>query len=193
MKSVLQTQREDRFYTSLIIAGFGGQGVLLIGNLFAYAGMREGRQVTYLPIYGVEMRGGTADCTVVLSSEEIGSPVVAQALSVVVMNPSSLGKYETRLQPGGLLMINSSLVQLENVSRRDVQVLPVPANDIANENGNPKLANMVALGAFVERTKWIQMASLLESLEQVLDKRYHPLIPSNIKAIEKGAAHVRSL
>lgn len=182
-----------RFYSDLIIAGFGGQGVLIIGNLLAYAAMKEGRYVTYLPIYGVEMRGGTANCTIVISSNEIGSPIVEKPHSAIVMNLPSLVKYEPRILPKGLIVLNSSLIDPKEASRRDVELLPVPVNDIAVKNGNPRLANMVALGAFVERTGLIQMTSLFESFEKVLDERHHSLIPSNIKAIQKGAEFVRSL
>ena len=181
------------FYNTLIIAGFGGQGVLVIGNLLAYAAMKEGRHVSFLPFYGVEMRGGTADCTIVISSQQIGSPVVDHAHSVIAMNQASLSKFEPRVQTRGLLLINSSLINPKEATREDVHLLPVPANDIARENGNPKLANMVALGAFVEKTKWVHMNSLFDSFEKILDQRYHPLIPSNIKAIQKGAAFVESL
>ena len=183
----------DQFYRTLIIAGFGGQGVLVIGNLLSYAAMKEGRQVTYLPFYGVEMRGGTADCTTVISSQAIGSPVVDRADSIIAMNQSSLIKYEQRLESHGLLLINSSLINPTEVSRKDIEVLPIPANDIAKENGHPRLANMVALGAFVEKTKLVRITSLFESFEKILDQRYHPLIPSNIKAIEEGGAFVQSL
>ena len=181
------------FYNTLIIAGFGGQGVLVIGNLLAYAAMKEGRHVSFLPFYGVEMRGGTADCTIVISSQQIGSPVVDHAHSVIAMNQASLSKFEPRVQTQGLLLINSSLINPREATRGDVHLLPVPANDIARENGNPKLANMVALGAFIEKTKLVRMNSLFESFEKILDQRYHPLIPSNIKAIQKGAAFVESL
>jgi 2-oxoglutarate ferredoxin oxidoreductase subunit gamma len=183
----------DRFYDDLIIAGFGGQGVMVIGNLLAYAAMKEGRHVTYLPIYGVEMRGGTANCTLVISSKEIGSPIVERPRSAIVMNLPSLTKYEPKILAKGLLMINASLIEPKEVSRQDLDVLPIPANEIAIETGNPKLANMVALGGFVERTKWVRMTSLFESFEKVLDERYHSLIPLNIKAIERGAEFVRSL
>ena len=184
---------KDPFYDTLIIAGFGGQGVLVIGNLLAYAAMKEGRHVSYLPFYGVEMRGGTADCTIVISSREIGSPVVGQAHSVIAMNQSSLLKYEQRLQGQGLLLVNSSLIDPKEASRKDIRLLPVPANDLAKESGNPKLANMVALGAFIEKTKLVQMTSLFESFEKVLDQRYHHLIPSNVKAIQRGAAFAQAL
>jgi len=181
------------FYNTLIIAGFGGQGVLVIGNLLAYAAMKEGRHVSFLPFYGVEMRGGTADCTIVISSREIGSPVVDRAHSIIAMNQASLLKFERQLEAHGLLLINSSLIDPKEATRKDVHVLSVPANDIAKENGNPKLANMVALGAFIEKTKLVQTTSLFDSFEKILDQRYHPLIPSNIKAIQKGAAFVESL
>jgi len=182
----------DQFYYDVIISGFGGQGVMIIGNLLAYAAMKEGRYVTYLPIYGVEMRGGTANCTVVISSKEIGSPVVEKPKAAIVMNLPSLIKYEPRVLPKGLLLFNSSLVDPKETFRKDIEILPIPFNDIAIENGNPKLANMVALGTFVEKTKLVRMTSLFESFEKVLDERYHHLIPSNIEAIELGAQFVKS-
>jgi len=184
---------DDRFYYDVITSGFGGQGIMIIGNLLAYAAMKEGRYVTYLPIYGVEMRGGTANCTVVISSKEIGSPVVERPHAAIVMNLPSLIKYEPRILPKGLLLINSSLIDLKETSRKDIEILPIPVNDIAIDNGNPKLANMVALGAFIEKTKLVRMASLLESFEKVLDERYHHLIPSNIKAIEVGGGYNKKI
>ena len=184
---------EKPFYDDLVISGFGGQGVLIIGNLLADAAMREGRYVTFLPIYGVEMRGGTANCTVVVSSEEIGSPVIEKPHAGIIMNLPSLVKYQPRLLSGGLLLLNSSLIDPREANRPDIEILPVPVNEIAIENGNPKLANMVALGAFIERTKLVQMTSLFESLEKVIDQRYHSLIPYNIKAIERGAQFVKSV
>ncbi len=183
----------NRFYYDVIISGFGGQGVLVIGNLLAYASMREGKHVTYLPVYGVEMRGGTANCTIVISSHEIGSPVVGRPRAAIVMNLPSLIKYEPLIFPKGLLMINTSLIDLKEASRTDIELLPVPVNEVAIENGNPKLANMVALGAFIEKTRLVRMDSLFESLEKVLDERYHHLIPSNIKAIQVGAEFAKKL
>ena len=183
--------KSDHFYYNLIIAGFGGQGVLVIGNLLAYAAMKEGKHVTYLPTYGVEMRGGTASCTIVISSKEIGSPIVDRPHSAIVMNLPSLVRYEPRLLPKGLLMFNSSLIDPKEARRKDIELLPIPVNEIAIENGSPKLANMIALGAFNEKIKLVQMTSLYESFEKVLDERYHPLIPSNIKAIQIGAKFVR--
>lgn len=183
----------DRFYYNLIVAGFGGQGVMVIGNLLAYAAMIEGKHVTYLPVYGVEMRGGTANCTVVIASHPIGSPVVGKPQAVIVMNLPSLIKYEPLLLPKGLLFLNSSLIEPKETYRKDIEIFSTPVNEIAINNGNPKLANMVALGAFNEKTRLVQMSSLFESLGKVLDERYHHLIPSNIKAIEAGAKYVQSL
>jgi len=183
--------KNDHFYYNLIIAGFGGQGVLVIGNLLAYAAMKEGRHVTYLPSYGVEMRGGAASCTIVVSSKEIGSPIVEKPHSAIVMNLPSLVRYEPRLLPKGLLMFNSSLIDRKEAKRKDIEFLPIPVNEIAIENGSPKLANMIALGAFNEKMNLVQMTSLYESFEKVLDERYRSLIPSNIKALQIGAKFIR--
>jgi 2-oxoglutarate ferredoxin oxidoreductase subunit gamma len=183
----------NHFYYNIIVAGFGGQGVMFIGNVLAYAAMIEGKHVTYLPVYGVEMRGGTANCTVVISSHDIGSPVVGRPHAAIVMNLPSFLKYEPRILPNGLLFLNSSLIEPRETYRKDIEILSVPVNEIAIDNGNPKLANMVALGAFNQKTKLVQMSSLFESLEKILDERYHHLIPSNIKAIEVGANFIRSL
>jgi 2-oxoglutarate ferredoxin oxidoreductase subunit gamma len=183
----------NHFYHNLIIAGFGGQGVLVIGNLLAYAAMMEGRNVTFLPTYGVEMRGGTASCTVVLSSKEIGSPIVEKPHAAIVMNLPSLVKYQSRVYEEGLLLFNSSLIDPKEATRSDVEVLPIPANDIAIGNGNPKLANMVVLGAFLEKTGWVQVPSVIESLNRVLDERYHHLIPANIQAIQRGVDYMQSI
>ncbi len=166
---------------------------MVIGNLLAYAAMIEEKQVTYLPVYGVEMRGGTANCTVVIASHPIGSPVVGKPHAAIVMNLPSLMKYEPLILPNGLVFLNSSLIEPKEAYRKDIEIFSIPVNEIAINNGNPKLANMVALGAFNEKTRLVQMSSLFESLGKVLDERYHHLIPSNIKAIEAGAKYVQSL
>ena len=155
--------------------------------------MKEGKHVTYLPVYGVEVRGGTANCTVVISSHQIGSPVVGRPRASIVMNLPSLKKYEPVILPNGLLLINSSLIEPKETYRKDIEILSIPVNEMAIENGNPKLANMMALGAFNEKTKWVQVTSLFESLEKVLGERHHHLLSSNIKAIEIGAEYVRNL
>ncbi len=137
-------------YFDTIMAGFGGQGIMLIGNLFAYAAMNEGKNVTYMPTYGVEMRGGTANCTVVISDGVIGSPIVGFPMTAVVMNRPSLTRYGTTVKEGGLLVINSSLIPETLEDRPDLRQIRVPANDIAGKHGNDKIANMVIFGAFLD-------------------------------------------
>jgi 2-oxoglutarate ferredoxin oxidoreductase subunit gamma len=184
--------KNDRFYFDFIVAGFGGQGVMVIGNLLAYAAMKEGKCVTYLPVYGVEMRGGTANCTVVISSRQIGSPVVGRPHAALVMNLPSLIKYAPLVLPNGLLFVNSSLIEPEEAYRKDIENFFIPVNQIAIDHGHPKLANMVALGAFNQKTELVRMTSLFDSLEKVLDEKYRHLIPSNIEAIKVGAEFVRN-
>lgn len=178
-------------YHDVIISGFGGQGILLIGNLLAYAAMSEGRYVTYLPAYGVEMRGGTANCTIVISSRPIGSPVVGSPTSTIIMNLPSLVKFQERIKPKGLLILNSSLVDPGEVIRKDIECITVPVNAIATQDGNARLANMVALGAYLEKTAIVQQDSIENAFAHVLDGRYHHLIPANVKAIKKGRQFVR--
>lgn len=185
-------KKTDGLDHGIIIAGFGGQGVLVIGNLLAYAAMIEGKEVTYLPIYGVEMRGGTANCTVVISNRQIGSPIVLRPRSAIVMNLPSLVKYEPRVMEGGLLVLNTSLVDPGEAKRSDLERLSVPANDLAIEAGNARLANMVILGAFVEKTKLVKMDSIIQSFEHVLDKKYHSMIPANVEALKKGVSFAES-
>ena len=180
-------------YYDVIIAGFGGQGILLVGNILASAAMEEGKHVAYVPTYGVEMRGGTANCTVVISNREIGSPVIGKPLSAIIMNSPSLMKFEDRLKPGGLLLLNSSLVDPHDVSRKDLELVPIPLNEIASQLGYTKLANMVALGAYVEKTRIIKEASIPDALTSILDQRHHRMIPSNLEAINKGRDFVRDL
>jgi 2-oxoglutarate ferredoxin oxidoreductase subunit gamma len=178
-------------YHDVIMSGFGGQGILLIGNLLAYAAMSEGRYVTYLPAYGVEMRGGTANCTVVIASSPIGSPVVGSPTSTIIMNRPSLAKFQERLRPNGLLILNSSLVDPGEVTRGDIVCISCPANEIAAENGNARLANMVALGAYLEKTAIVQQDSIEKAFPQVLHQRHHHLIRANLGAIDKGRGWVR--
>ncbi|WP_022662006.1 2-oxoacid:acceptor oxidoreductase family protein [Paucidesulfovibrio longus] len=177
-------------YLDAIIAGFGGQGVMLIGNLLAYAGMNQGLNVTYIPVYGPEMRGGTANCTVVLSSEDIGSPIIHRPKSLIVMNRPSLDKFQSRLQDGGVQIINSSLVDADLVEEGRVKTVLVPANEIADKIGNTRMANMVAIGAYLQATGLISVQAAIDSLENVISPHYAKLIPMNAQAIEAGAAHV---
>lgn len=172
----------------IIIAGFGGQGVLVLGQLITYAGMIEDKAVSWFPSYGPEQRGGTCNCSVVISDEEIGSPIVSKPTVAIVMNAPSLDRFEPTVAPGGLIVYNSTLIQ-QKPKRDDVKVVAVPANEIADELGNARVANMVLLGAFIEATGLIDIASVQESLKQVLSERHHHLIPLNMQALERGRAY----
>ena len=173
-----------------IFAGFGGQGVLLIGKLVAYAGMDEGRNVSWLPSYGPEMRGGTANCSVVVSDDPIASPVLSMADCVIAMNTPSLDKFEANGLPGGKLFINSSIID-KKATRTDIDVYYVPCNDIADQLGNPKVLNMAMLGAYLEATKVVGVESVLQALLHSLGEKKAHLIPLNRQAIEMGAESIR--
>ena len=174
-------------YFDCIIAGFGGQGVLLMGNILAYAGMGEKKKVTYMPVYGVEMRGGTANCTVAISDREIGSPIVENPVTSIVMNLPSFEKFGPRVKKGGVLVVNASLVHESTAHLKGVECVMVPSRDLAMEVGNERLANMVVLGAAVEKTQVVRMESLKKALYPALDVRYHEMIGLNMKAMERGA------
>lgn len=179
--------------TDVIMAGFGGQGILMIGTLLSIAAMEEGKSVTFFPAYGVEMRGGTANCTVVISDEEIGSPAVGHPKSCVVMNSPSLDKYLPLVQMGGDLILNRSLVDPERVTRGDLNVLSVPANDIAREKlKTPQLASMVALGAYVAVTGVVRMRTLVDCLPKVVSKKYERYLPLNVNALKEGESFARN-
>jgi 2-oxoglutarate ferredoxin oxidoreductase subunit gamma len=173
-------------YLDTIIAGFGGQGVMLIGNLLAYSGMHAGLNVTYIPVYGPEMRGGTANCTVVISEEEIGSPIIHRPLSQIIMNRPSLDKFQPELVDGGVQVINSSLVEPEFADTTRVKSVFVNANEIADEIGSTRMANMVALGAYIKSTGIIELQSVVDSLPNVISAHYSHMIPKNAEALKAG-------
>jgi 2-oxoglutarate ferredoxin oxidoreductase subunit gamma len=174
-------------YQDVMIAGFGGQGVLVAGKLLAHAGMLEGRYVTWFPSYGAEIRGGTANCTVIISSTEIGSPVVQRPSAMLIFNEASFIKFERRIKEGGRLFLNTSLVHAPS-SRHDITRIEIRANDIAEDLGDNRISNMVMLGAFLKKTGVVTMESVLAALKQVLPPRRHSLIPLNENALERGAA-----
>jgi 2-oxoglutarate ferredoxin oxidoreductase subunit gamma len=177
-------------YQDVIIAGFGGQGVLLIGNLLAYAAMNRGLQVTYMPVYGVEMRGGTANCTVVISDEEIGSPIIFHPRSLIAMNQPSLDKFQPRVRDDGVQIVNGSIVPAESLETSRLHSYLVPVNDLADELGNMKMANMVALGAWVRATGVIALDEVKRCLPQVFGEHSAKLIPANERALDAGAEFV---
>lgn len=177
-------------HEEIIFAGFGGQGVLFSGQLLTYAGMAENLYVTWIPSYGPEMRGGTANCTVILSEEEIGAPIVRHPSVVVAFNAPSQRKYEPSLKPGGLLLTNASLIT-EASARSDIRTLAIPASDIATELGNPRIANMVMLGALVEATGIVKPETVMQQLEEHLSARQRKWLEPNRVALAKGAELVR--
>jgi 2-oxoglutarate ferredoxin oxidoreductase subunit gamma len=168
----------------LIVAGFGGQGVLLVGKMLAYAGMAEGMEVSWLPSYGPEMRGGTCNCTVVVGDRPVGSPVVQHPTGLIAMNLPSLDKFEPQVKPGGLILINTSLVNREP-ARADVRVVRVPANEIALELGNPRGANMVALGAYIGATHVVPLAAV-ETLVRETFAGKPKVVEVNLAALRRG-------
>lgn len=176
----------------IIIAGFGGQGVMSMGQLIAYAGMLEGKGVSWLPSYGPEQRGGTANCAVVVSDEPVGSPLVTSPSTAIVLNNPSFDKFEPRVRPGGLLIVNSSLI-VRNSNRKDIKVIELMATDMANDLGNARVANMILLGAFLECTKIVSVESVMESLKKVLSSDKHHLLNVNKQALQKGASLVNAV
>ena len=182
---------QRKLHHELIIAGFGGQGVLKMGQILADAAMREGYDVIWTPAYGPEMRGGPAFCTVVISGEPIGAPVVARADTAIIMDRPSLGKYQQQVREDGALLINSSLVD-PGLIRPDRQCIAVRANHIAEEIGDAQIANMVMLGAFLELTHLVKPSFILEALRDALPERRHYLIPMNEQALAAGAEVVRA-
>lgn len=169
----------------IISAGFGGQGVLLLGQLLAYAGMKEGRNVSWLPSYGPEMRGGTANCSVIVSDEEIGSPVVTEADAVIVMNRPSLEKFEGNVASGGKLFINSSLID-KKTTRKDIDAYYIPASEIAGKIGNQRTANIVMLGAYLSVTGLVKGETVMDCLRDSFGETKAHLIPLNEEALRLG-------
>ena len=174
----------------VFIAGFGGQGVLLAGNLLSYAAIIEGKNVSFFPAYGVEKRGGAAMCTVVIADGDVGSPVVGSPSVSVVLNQASLDKYGRKVKPGGTLIVNSSLVDTSNFKQAEIEIILVPMNEIAVELGDARMVNMVAVGAYVAVSGAVSFGVLAEALQEALPARNHQFIPANVKAIEAGAARV---
>ncbi len=169
----------------LIIAGFGGQGILSAGRLIAYAGMLEGKYVSWLPSYGPEMRGGTANCSVVISDEPVGSPILDTVNCLVVMNGPSLEKFERIVEPNGLIISDSSLVETKP-KRTDVDFAGVPATQYASDMGNLTYANIIILGKLLAKTGIVSKESFEAALKKVLPSKKHHLIPEEMKALDMG-------
>ena len=174
----------------IIMAGFGGQGVMSMGMILAYAGLVEDKEVSWMPSYGPEMRGGTANCTVIVSDKRIASPVTATPDTVIVMNLPSLDKFAPMVKPGGLLIVNSSLIEKE-CDRSDITIVKVPCNEIAMELGSAKVANMVALGAYLQATGILSIEAVVNAMKKKVFPDKPQLIPINEAALNRGAELVK--
>lgn len=178
--------------TSIVIAGFGGQGALFAGQLLAYAAMQQDKEVTWLPSYGPEMRGGTAHCTVVIGDQPIASPLVRQPDCVVALNLPSADKYEPLVKAGGLFVVNSSLVT-RPLTRQDVTNILIPANALAEKAGDLRVANLVMLGALIARSGVLPLGAVDAALESWLPERHRALLAANRRALHEGAIYVMTL
>jgi len=176
----------------LLLAGFGGQGMLTIGISLAYAGMAEGKKVAYVPSYGPEMRGGTANCMVTISDKEISSPVVANPGVAIIMNRPSLDKFESRVKPGGVILVNSSLID-RPVCRKDVQVYEIPTLELATEAGMARAANMVMLGALIGATGVVSLEVVQDALVKTFKGKYLDKMPANMAVVRRGLEYIRGL
>ena len=176
--------------TDIIIAGFGGQGVLFAGQLLAYAALDAGMEVSWIPSYGPEMRGGTANCTVIIADQEIGSPTVRHPQAALVFNLPSFDKYEPLVVPGGVLIANQSLIN-RDFQRNDITAIMIPANEIAESIGNKRLTNMVMIGALLEVLPVLSIEAVQKTLDTHLPQRHKHLLPLNVKALQHGAELVQ--
>ena len=181
------------FYEEVIIAGFGGQGIILAGRLLAQTAMKGGKEVTFMPSYGAEVRGGTSNCMVVIADEPIASPLVSRPDSLIAMNKASLNKFAPRIKEGGLLVMNSSLIEQKPELDKTIQILAVAADALAVELGNPKVANMVAMGAYLQKRGLFGPESAANCLLDILASRYHNTLPVNTKALHRGAEAAKSI
>lgn len=169
----------------IIIAGFGGQGVLSMGKILAYSGIMQGQEVTWMPSYGPEMRGGTANVTVILSDKKISSPILCNFDTAIILNQQSMDKFESQVKPGGFLIYDPNGIT-RHPKRKDINIFSIEAVEIAAELGNSKAYNMVVLGAYLGKKKVVELANVIEGLKKSIPERHHGLIPMNEKAIQVG-------
>lgn len=169
----------------IVIAGFGGQGILFSGKVLVYAGMMDGHQVSWLPSYGPEMRGGTANCSVIISDSAIGSPIVNNPGTLIAMNLPSLDKFEDAILPNGTVFIDSTLIT-RKVNRSDVKTFYIPSTQMANDNGMTGLANMIMLGKVVKELPGCNLDSIIKAIKKVVPARKAEMLEKNIKAVELG-------
>lgn len=176
-------------YTQILIAGFGGQGVLFAGKVLAYKGLEEQKQISWLPSYGPEMRGGTANCSVIISDTPVGSPIVSIPDILIVMNLPSFDKYEGAVKAGGKVFVDSSLIERE-AERTDIDAYYIPASTMARELGVPTLANMIIVGKVIRETGVVDMEGLRDALAKTVSAKHQDLIEANLKAIEAGYNYI---
>jgi 2-oxoglutarate ferredoxin oxidoreductase subunit gamma len=181
---------QNGLYEEIVIAGFGGQGIILAGKLLAQAAMRAGIEVTFMPSYGAEVRGGTANCMVVVSNQPIPCPVVSRPHSLIAMNSASVAKFGPRLRTGGLMLFNSSPGEEAPRAGDGIEVVTVPADEIAADVGSPKSANMVVLGAYFQKRGYLSAEDVVNALPDVLASRYHNTLEANAQALRRGAEFV---
>jgi 2-oxoglutarate ferredoxin oxidoreductase subunit gamma len=174
----------------IIVSGFGGQGSLFAGQLLAYAAMDQNLHVTWIPSYGPEMRGGKARCTIVVSDQEIGAPLVRRPSAAIVLNIPSMEAFEPAVKGGGVLVVNSSMVP-DKSEREDIQVIYVPASDMATDLGNVRMANVICLGALIKATRVVSLEAIEQALDDHLPERHRQLLTLNKEALRKGAALAR--
>ena len=173
-----------------IMAGFGGQGLLFSGKVLAYAGLLEGRELSWLPSYGPEMRGGTCNCSVIISDEPVGSPIIAHPNVLMVMNEPSLDKFEDAVTPGGIVFVDSSLIE-RKLRRTDVEAVYIPATKMAKEMEATSLANMIILGAIVAKTACVKCETVSDALRETISARKANLLDLNLKAVEAGVKFIK--
>ena len=171
--------------TNILLAGFGGQGILFAGKFMAYKGLLENKQISWLPSYGPEMRGGTANCSVIISDDPIGSPIVAAPDVLIVMNLPSLDKYEDAVVPGGKIFVDSTLIE-RKVNRTDVDVYYIPATQMANQMNVPTLANMIMVGKFVKECDAVTFEGMEDALKKVISAKHADMLEVNLGAIKAG-------
>jgi len=173
----------------IIIAGFGGQGVLSMGKILAYSGIMQDQEVSWMPSYGPEMRGGTANVTVILSDDRISSPYLKVFDTAIILNQQSMDKFEESVKPGGILLYEPNGIS-QHPTRTDIHIYQIEANKLSTEMGNKKIFNMVVMGAFLKIKPIVELENVIEGLKKSLPERYHNLIPLNKEAITKGMENV---
>jgi Pyruvate:ferredoxin oxidoreductase and related 2-oxoacid:ferredoxin oxidoreductases, gamma subunit len=176
----------------IIISGFGGQGVLSMGKILAYSGLMEDKEVTWMPAYGPEQRGGTANVTVIVSDNKISSPIISKYDAAIILNQPSLDKFESKIKPGGILIYDSYGI-INPPTRKDIKIYSINAMDAANEMGNPKAFNMIVLGGLLKILPIVTIDNVLKGLKKTLPERHHTLIPMNEEAIKKGMELIKAI